>query len=61
MRTFASAILASVASAKLLDISSDFQAYIAKYGKDYKDVEEYEMRLARFEAMEEEIRHLRLT
>jgi hypothetical protein len=61
MRTFAAAILAAVSSAKLLDISTDFTSYIAKFGKEYKDAEEYNMRLALFEATEAEIRHLRLT
>jgi C1A family cysteine protease len=61
MKTFAAALFAAVASAKLLDAETDFMAYISKYGKHYEDVEEFNLRFERFQAMEEEIRHLKLT
>jgi cathepsin L len=61
MRTFAAAILASAVSAKMLDNSTAFMDFIAQHGKDYKDLNEYNMRLELFNKMDEVIRHLRIT
>lgn len=61
MKAFAAALLAAVSSAKLLDGQTAFMSYIAEFGKNYKDLDEFNIRFERFEAMEEEIRHLRLT
>ena len=61
MKTFAAALFAAVSSAKLLDGENAFMSYIAKFGKEYKDLDEYNIRYERFQAIEEDIRHLRLT
>lgn len=60
MRTFAVALLSAISSAKLLIIETDFVEYIAKYGKSYKDFEEYTFRNERFQATDEQIRKFNL-
>ena len=54
MRTFfATALAASVTAISQLD--SDFMAFIAQYGRNYKDLNEYAFRLEQFERVRTEI------
>ena len=58
MRTFATAVLAGLASAEVLSQSSfDFIQYIAKHGKSYANVEEYNLRAQLFAKFDAEIKH----
>jgi len=61
MKSFAAAVLAASVSAKMLDNTNAFMEFISTHGKSYKDLDEYNLRFANFNAMEEQIRHLRLT
>jgi hypothetical protein len=56
MRTFIAAAIAAIASAKTLnDVDFAFVNFIAKHGKNYSSLEEYNLRFERFRAMEAEI------
>jgi cathepsin L len=56
MRTFAAAALTAIASAKVLSQSDfDFVNYIAKHGKSYADLNEYNLRFERFRAIDQAI------
>jgi C1A family cysteine protease len=58
VRTFAVTLLAAIASAKTLDQNDfDFVNYIAKHGKSYTDLNEYNLRFERFRAMDQAIKH----
>jgi C1A family cysteine protease len=56
MRTFAAAILATVSSAKVFtEMDFKFMNYVNKFGKSYKDVEEFNLRAALFAKWDAEI------
>lgn len=56
MRSFIAAALVAVASSKALsDADFAFVNYIAKHSKNYKDVEEYNLRFERFRAIDAQI------
>jgi len=57
MRTFATAILAGLTSAKLLSQTDfDFVEYIAKHGKSYASLEEFNLRSALFHKFDAEVK-----
>lgn len=62
MRTFATALLTTLASAKLLN-SQDFEfaQYIAKHSKSYETVEEFQLRFGLWAKWDSEVRHLNET
>ena len=54
MRSFVSAVLAAIASAKSLStIDFEFVNFIAKHGKSYSDLNEYNLRYDRFRFMDD--------
>lgn len=56
MRTFATAVLAGLTSAKVLSQTDfDFVQYIAKHGKSYASLEEFNLRSALFHKFDSEI------
>ena len=59
MRSFAVAIMASVASAKYMEQNDfDFIQYIVKHSKNYSDVAEFNLRRAIFEKADAEIKEI---
>jgi C1A family cysteine protease len=59
MRSFALAILASAAAAAPMGtLEYEFVQYIAKFGKSYKDTNEYNLRFQRFMKRDQEIKEI---
>lgn len=58
MRTFATAILATIGAARVLDeVDVAFMKYIASQNKSYTDIEEFNMRFANFAKFDEDIKY----
>jgi len=57
MRTFVSAVIVSAVSAHMMDQSIfDFTQYVAKFGKSYDTVEEWNLRFAMFAKFDTEVK-----
>ena len=61
MRNFAVATLVAVAFAKPLERDLDFVGFIAKHGKSYETIEEYNLRFENYKQIDEQIRHFNLS
>jgi cathepsin L len=58
MRSFATAALVAVASARLSAQDFEFVNYMAKFGKSYETLEEFQMRAALFQKWDQEIKQI---
>jgi len=58
MRTLAASLLAAFASAKINQTDLDFINYMAKFGKSYNDLEEFNLRAAMFAKFDAEIKEI---
>ena len=62
MRTFATALFMSVASAKILDqLDVDFINYVVKHNKNYVDLTEFNLRRELFAKADAEIKEIQAT
>lgn len=58
MRSFTAAALMALASARISSKDFEFINYIAKFGKSYADLEEFQMRAALYHKWDAEIKNI---
>mgnify|MGYP003339084151 CR=1 FL=1 len=60
MKSFALALFGAAASARLMDVKSEYVQYLAKFNKEYKSEEEFEGRYLLFQKHDEALRMLKI-
>lgn len=61
MKTFAAALLTAVASARLIDVRTEYLEFVAKFNKEYKKEAEFELRYQQYQKQDEAIRMMKIT